>query len=181
MKLETDIKTIKRLTKVKEDENLSFRSFLKSGDISSQKIDLIAHKIYEQIITRIDCKTCANCCKVSETLLSEQDIAVLAAHLKLSQTEFEAQHVVNNEDGKKKLAKTPCFFLRGNVCSIYDSRPAECRSFPHIQDKSLLPRLIRLIHNCEVCPVVFNLYEELKKEIWSMNDSFEDPEDEEDL
>jgi uncharacterized protein len=181
MKLVTDIKTLKRLTKEKEEENWGFRSFLKSGDIPSQKIDLIAHKIYDKIITQIDCKTCANCCKALDTFLIEKDIVELAGHLKMSPADFETQYVAKTEDGKQKLKKNPCFFLKGNLCSVFDARPTECRSFPNIQDKSLLPRLISLIHNCAVCPVVYNLYEELKKEIWMINDGFEEPEDEEDL
>lgn len=180
MKIVTDIKTIERLAKEKEEENFGFRSILKSGDISRQKIDLIVHKIYEKIAPKIDCQACGNCCSVMNVVLEEQDIVRLAEYLQLEQGDFVSQYVVQGE-GKPSLKKNPCPFLEEKQCSVYAIRPRECQCYPHILDCNFTQRLIGIIHNTAVCPLAYNVYEELKKEIWMMNDSFEDPEDEEDL
>lgn len=37
-------------------------------------------------------------------------------------------------------------------------------------------RLINIIENTSICPIVFNVYEELKKEVWN-NPEFYDLED----
>jgi Fe-S-cluster containining protein len=174
MKLVTDLDEIKRLSRQKEEENWGFRSFLKSGVISNKKIDLIAQKLYKQIVARVDCKACGKCCNVTETKVKEEDIEPLSKRLNLSREEFEAQYLVTDHEGKSIINKMPCPFLEGKECSVYEDRPESCHSYPHILNKSLVPRLINVIKNCAVCPIVFNLYEQLKSEIWSMNDSFDD-------
>ena len=179
MKLVTDLDELKRLSEEKEEENWGFRSFLKSGIIPSKKIDVIAQRLYAEVEAKIDCKSCGNCCRSLETVVNEKDIPRLSKHLKLSRQEFEEKYLVKNEDDKLILNKIPCPFLEeGNHCSIYSLRPADCSSYPHIQKKSLVPRLISIIHNCSVCPIVYNMYEQLKSEIWAMNDDGDDFPDE---
>jgi Fe-S-cluster containining protein len=177
MDLITDLEEIKRLSEEKEEENWGFRSFLKSGVITTKKIDLIAKQLYKKIASKIDCTECGNCCRALETQVKESDIDSLAKHLKLSVEEFKSQYVIENQEGKLLINKMPCPFLSGNKCSVYSARPEDCRSYPHIQNKSIVPRLISMIHNCSVCPIVYNFYEELKQEIWSMNDGFDVDED----
>jgi uncharacterized protein len=173
MDLIIDLEEIKRLSKEKEEENWGFRSFLKSGVISTKKIDLIAKQLYKKIASQIDCTKCGNCCRVLETKIKEKDIQTLAKLFKITVDEFRAQYVMETQEGKLVINKMPCPFLKGKKCSVYDSRPEDCRSYPHIQNKSIVPRLISMIHSCSICPIVYNFYEELKLEIWSMNDGFD--------
>jgi Fe-S-cluster containining protein len=56
----------------------------------------------------------------------------------------------------------PCPFLEGNLCSNYDHRPGDCRSFPHLHKHDFIFRLWNVADNCAVCPIVFNVYERLK-------------------
>jgi Fe-S-cluster containining protein len=183
MDLIVDIDQIKKLAKKKEEENWGFRSFLKSCGIPCQNIDLITHRLYSKIAAKIDCMSCGNCCKEVKPVLTEKDISTCAHGLNLSETEFKKQYLAETEEPDKyTFNKKPCPFLQGTICSIYNIRPLECRSFPHIQKKCLVSRLISVIHNCSVCPIVFNVYEGLKSQIWSMGDDIDiDELDEDDL
>ena len=60
--MEPRIAEIKASSKKKEDENWVFRTYLKGSDLSPGKIDRIAHELYKQISSQIDCKTCGNQC-----------------------------------------------------------------------------------------------------------------------
>ena len=74
MKVETDLKKIKKAAKRKEKENWEFRSFLKGHDIEIEEMDSIVHRIYEQVSREIDCRVCGNCCREISPVLEQYDI-----------------------------------------------------------------------------------------------------------
>jgi uncharacterized protein len=56
------------------------------------------------------------------------------------------------------------FCLPDNYCVVYESRPKACREYPHT-DRKRFYQIMELSHkNCETCPVVYEIFEELKKE-----------------
>jgi len=183
MDLIVDIDRIKKLSKKKEEENWGFRSFLKSCGIPSRNIDLITRRLYRKIAAKIDCGRCGNCCKEMRPVLTEKDISTCSHGLNLTGTEFKKQYLAATEEPDKyTFNKKPCPFLDGTLCSIYNFRPLECRSFPHLPKKNLVSRLISVIHHCSFCPLVFNVYEGLKARIWSLGDDVDiDELDEDDL
>ncbi len=134
---------------------------------------------------RIDCLSCGNCCKEMNPVLTAKDISTCSQGLNLTESEFKNQYLVPLEEADKDkytFKQSPCPFLEGTRCSIYNIRPLECRSFPHLQKKNLVSRLISVIHNCSLCPLVFNVYEGLKSRIWSLGDDVDiDELDEDDL
>jgi len=75
--METDLNRIKKLSEEKEDENWRFRSFLKVCNIPSKKIDSIIHRLYHQVASKIDCESCANCCKELNVVLVHEDLKKL--------------------------------------------------------------------------------------------------------
>ena len=167
--METNLKKFKKLAPIKENENWEFRRFLKNSDLSSRKIDSIVHKLYREISSKIDCKTCANCCKEMQPVLDEEDIEKLSRGLKVEAVQFEEQYLINNEDqasGKFMFKQKPCPFLVNNSCLCYSYRPKDCKSFPHLYKPDFVSRLINVMENYAVCPIVFHVYEELKNEIW---------------
>ena len=83
MKIETDIKIIERISKDKEDENWIFRSYLKQLDIDEKELDSIVHKIYDEVVSQIDCTKCANCCRQISPILDKKDISKFAFGLKI--------------------------------------------------------------------------------------------------
>ena len=55
-------------------------------------------------------------------------------------------------------------------------RPKDCVSYPYLLKKDFTSRLMGVIGNCSVCPIVFNVYELLKDEVWHkhFSDDFSD-------
>jgi hypothetical protein len=66
------------------------------------------------------------------------------------------------EDRELLLRGIPCCFLNGNECKIYKNRPYDCESYPHLHKKRFIYRLFGIIDNLEICPIVYNVYEQLK-------------------
>ncbi len=177
MKLETDLNRIKELSEKKENENWQFRSLLKGYDALPEEIDAVVHQLYEQVSSEIDCKTCANCCKQIHPVLDQKDIEKFVRGLSISVTEFKDRFLEKDEDpGKYILAKLPCPYLKDNLCTNYENRPKDCRSFPHLHKKDFVFRLYGVIDNYSICPIVYNVYELLKGEIWhfSRYEDFDD-------
>ena len=169
MKIETDLKKIKETAQKKEDENWEFRSFLKGYYIEVEELDSIVHRLFELVSMEIDCTTCGNCCKEVSPALDQEDIERLAHGLGTSIDQFRQQFLVENDKNFSEgliFNKKPCPFLKGNLCSHYELRPEDCRSFPHLHKEEFVSRLINVIQNYAVCPIVFNVYERLKKELW---------------
>ncbi len=164
--METDIYKIRKLSKEKEVENWNFRSFLKGCDIPSKKIDSIVYELYQKISSEIDCRTCANCCREVQPILDKKDIERFSKGLGISIAQFKDQYLVKDEEpGKFVFNKKPCPFLKDNLCSRYAYRPKDCKSYPHLDKSGFIFRLINMVGNCSICPIVFNVYENLKDEI----------------
>jgi len=153
MKLITDIKTIKRLSTQKENENWQFRRFIKTCDLKTEELDAIVHKLYRQVSKQIDCLLCGNCCRVMNLVLTKNDIKRFTSHLSISSDKFEEKYTDKNEDGELVFRDLPCPFLSGNSCTVYSVRPQGCRSYPHLHKKYFVSRLIGVVSNCSVCPL----------------------------
>ena len=168
MDIETDIQRITSLAKIKEDENWRFRTFLKSADLSIRKLDSIVREHYEFVAERIDCCTCANCCAVMRPVLSTRDIGRMAGHLQISRKAFISDYLKAADDEPGYVfCRRPCPFLQEKRCVLYDARPEVCRSFPNLHKREFVFRLIQVVENCSVCPIVYNVMEGLKLHLWS--------------
>ena len=166
MKIETDPKRISEFARRMEDVNWAFRCFLKASDLTIEHIDSTVHKLYKAVSAQIDCRQCANCCKIGRPLLTRKDIKRLAAHLAVSKEHFVTEYLVSDEENEGHFFRSmPCPFLRENLCMLYSCRPDDCRSYPHLQKKEFVFRLNQAFSNCSVCPIVFNVYDRLKHEI----------------
>jgi Fe-S-cluster containining protein len=169
MIIETDLKKIKKVVKKKEDENWEFRSFLRGYDIEVEELDSIVHRLYEEVNGQIDCTACGNCCREISPVLDDEDIERLSRGLGISSGNFKERFLVKDDNDYSEgfiFNKRPCPFLKGNVCSYYELRPEDCRSFPHLHKEEFVFRLIDVVENCAVCPIVFNVYEQLKAKFW---------------
>ena len=165
----TDLVQIRQLGKKKRDENLKFRSFMKSRDHSDRILRRIAEGIQEQI----DCTQCANCCKTSTTEITERDIEKLARHLHMAPEQFIADYtMIETDEGQmtrvlKFTEGHGCVFLEGNLCSVYDARPGICPRYPHLVrgNGSIASRMWSFVDRASVCPIVYNSLEAFKDEL----------------
>jgi Fe-S-cluster containining protein len=174
MKLITDPKEVARLAKEQEDANWKFRTFLKEVDLEIDELDAIVHRHYEEVSAQIDCRECGNCCRESRPILQEDDVTMLARGLNISREALTIRLLTTDEDGDIVFNKLPCPLLKGQLCSKYEHRPNDCHSFPHLHKDEFVFRLMGVVHNCSVCPIVFNVYECLKDELWHESDDFLD-------
>jgi len=167
MNFETDIQRIQQLAKQREEANWAFRCFLKGSDLSIRSIDLTVHDLYREVSGKIDCTKCANCCKTARPVLKPADVRRLAKHLELSVKECRSRFLADDPEREGSIFRNqPCRFLEDNFCTVYDHRPSDCRSYPHLHKKDFVFRMNQAFSNCSVCPIVFNVYEELKREFW---------------
>lgn len=180
--METNLKEIARVAKIKIDENWEFRAFLKGYDIPLEELDSIVHELFDYVSSEIDCTKCGNCCKKVSPLLKGNDIKKLSDNFGVSIAEFKKQFLKKTDEGDSTFKMLPCPFLKSNICSQYKYRPKDCRSYPHLHKKDFVFRLIGVINNYSICPIVFNVYELLKERIWedSMLNDFDESIDFED-
>jgi len=145
--------------------------FLKGYDAPTEDIDAIVHRINKQVAAGIDCKTCANCCNEVSPVFDQKDIEKFVSGLSMAESEFKDRYLEEDEYPEKYIfTKLPCPFLKDNLCTNYENRPKNCRSFPHLHKKDSVFRLIGIINNCEICPIVYNVFELVKEEIWEADD-----------
>jgi Fe-S-cluster containining protein len=170
--METDLKKIKQLGEKKERENWEFRSFLKFLDIEMEELDSIVHNIYQEVSSQIDCKKCANYCKEIKPVLDQNDVKRFSNGVDLPVKQFLNQYIIRGEDKTELFFnRIPCPFLKDTLCSNYDFRPKDCRSYPHLDKKEFVTRLWSVVDNYSICPIVFNVYEILKDKLWQYNDN----------
>jgi len=160
---ENELAKIKRLAAIREDENIRFRTFLKGKD--SVKIDSIVHRLHKEITAQIDCTLCGNCCCQLKPEVYEKDVETLAQIEKITPENYIDLYCEKDEFGDVFLKTMPCRYLVGKKCSIYESRPKECRGFPYTDKKGFISRLLGMLNFYEFCPIVFNLIERLKGEL----------------
>lgn len=145
----------------KNIENIFFKKHLRN--YSSAIVDEKIHALNQEVSAQIDCTTCANCCKKLEPGLESHEIENLAKQKGMPAADFKATFI--GFDGDAQFLKTkPCLFLDSCKCSIYEVRPAACAGYPHLDNKDMKYKR-SLWSNYNVCPIVFNVIELLKKEL----------------
>jgi hypothetical protein len=165
MKLITDIAAIRELAEKRAEENWQFRCKLLISSVLPRRIDEAVQRIYQRISGKIDCTRCGNCCREISPLIDTRDIDRFAKALGISPEVFEENYCKYDDSVPGMVFKqTPCPFQTGNLCSIYQHRAHDCRAYPHLDQKHFTSRTVTVFSNCATCPIVFNLYEELKKE-----------------
>jgi Fe-S-cluster containining protein len=138
------------------------RKFLK-GLSGNAQLDRHFHELHEQEFERMDCLSCANCCRTTSPIFRDVDIDRISKHLGMRPSEFTTRYLHIDEDRDWVLNSSPCAFLQDdNTCAIYDYRPRACRDYPHTDRKNMAQILDLTYRNTLVCPVVARIAEELK-------------------
>jgi hypothetical protein len=132
-----------------------------------KNLDAIVHALHDEAFGQFDCLDCANCCSGISPIVTDKDAERLAKSQKMKPVDFISQYLYVDEDQDYVFQQTPCPFLMGdNYCCVYENRPRACREYPHT-DRKRFYQILNLTHkNCEVCPVVYAITNELTKRDW---------------
>lgn len=127
-----------------------------------KEVDEIFHATHDEVFAQTDCTQCANCCLLGTPIFSRKDIERLAAHFRMNPGDFQQQYLTQDKTGDIVLQKTPCPFLGKDLqCTVYESRPEDCRNFPHTRRKPMGPMINTVLVNTAVCPAAMEIVEKI--------------------
>ncbi|HSZ24080.1 MAG TPA: YkgJ family cysteine cluster protein [Cytophagaceae bacterium] len=150
----------------KKAEKETKKLFEKLKKTKLKDLDEKFETLHEKTFQTIDCLTCANCCKTTSPIFTSRDIERLSKHFKIKIATFMDLYLVLDEDKDYVLKTTPCPFLStDNYCQVYEDRPNACKEYPHTNRKKMYQILDLTLKNTFVCPAVYEIVENIKKEI----------------
>jgi len=158
---------LEELPKLAKDTHIANKKFFtKLKKHPPKNLDYIMQDLHDEEFENTDCLTCGNCCKTTSPIFTDKDIERVAKHLKMKQPQFIKQYLRVDEDDFHVLQSSPCTFLADdNYCMIYDVRPKACKEYPHTNRRKFQNILDVTLNNVEICPAVYNIVEQMKKNI----------------
>ncbi len=160
--LHVDLNEFVKNAKASEEKNKKL--FAKLKRTKPKDLDKHVHQFHDEAFEKIDCLTCANCCKTTSPIFYQKDLERAAKHLGITPSAFLQKYLHMDEDGDFVLNEAPCAFLGSdNYCSIYEGRPAACREYPHTNRKKMVQIMDLTFRNTMVCPAVLEIAEKLRK------------------
>lgn len=159
-----DYKTPEELSKlVLQDQKRTKAFFQKLKKEKPKNLDEHFHALHHEAFEKFNCLDCANCCSTISPIVTDKDIERLAKHFRKRPADFIQEYLYLDDDGDYVFQSTPCpFLLPDNYCMVYENRPKACREYPHTDRRKMVQILNLTQKNCEVCPVVYKIVEELK-------------------
>lgn len=127
------------------------------NEMTSLEVDKLFHQTAAEEELKIDCTDCGKCCKALQPAFTNRDIANIEAEH--SSIKHALQLDVKNQ--VHYLKESPCLFLQGKICSIYESRPESCADYPHLKLKHMKYRKKSVAQNYSICPIVTNTIKQL--------------------
>ena len=129
--------------------------FRKLKQSKPNDLDQKFHKGHEAEFKKMDCLSCANCCKTTSPIFRDADIRRISKHLRIKERKFISDYLRMDDEQDYVLKSSPCSFLdNDNSCSIYDVRPLACREYPHTDRKNMFQVLEITAENSLICPAV---------------------------
>jgi len=164
-----DKNNVKTLARQNQEETVTFFNQLKRK--KPKQLDDIVHVIHDKVSNKFDCLTCGNCCKSISPRITDKDIERIAHRLRMKEVDFIARYLHVDEDQWLVFNDTPCpFLMPDNYCMIYDYRPKACSEYPHTDRRRFYQLLDLTLTNRELCPIVYDVVERLKKEDFGKKD-----------
>ncbi|MFM7771016.1 MAG: YkgJ family cysteine cluster protein [Bacteroidota bacterium] len=152
----------KFLELAKKNKKVNKKMFIRMA--RKKNLDNLFHSMHEELFQKIDCLTCANCCRTTSPIWRDVDIDRISKHLNLKPSDFTSKYLHIDEENDWVLNQSPCAFLnlQDNKCAIYDFRPKACREYPHTNRKNMTQILDLTFKNTMVCPAVSEMAEKLR-------------------
>ncbi|MBA5628892.1 YkgJ family cysteine cluster protein [Moheibacter lacus] len=148
----------------KQTEHKKFLGKLKQKP--PKDLDRKMLEIHEEVFERIDCLSCANCCKTTGPLFTQKDIERLSGLFRLKPSQFIEKYLRIDEENDYVLQSVPCPFLGAdNYCSVYEHRPKACREYPHTDRKKFYQINHLTLKNILICPATYEVVEEMMRKL----------------
>jgi uncharacterized protein len=118
--------------------------------------DNSAKEVWYQEGLRFTCTGCGDCCTGSPgyVWVNHEDVAKMAALVRLSVEEFEEQYVrrVGMRKSLIEYDNGDCVFFdnKSRKCGVYSARPRQCRTWPFWDSNIRTPEA--WAETCQVCP-----------------------------
>lgn len=156
------VENLKYWAHKKEKENYRFRTFLKAN-AKPEKLDEQFKKLHKKYFAEYDCSVCHNCCKECCGTIPNEDIEADAEFLGLAKSDFMMKYLKDEPNAEGYYTKNqPCDFLQENVCILEEHKPTSCKNYPYTDRDNRIGSLLSIIDNTSICPVVYEIIEELK-------------------
>jgi len=158
-----DLKKLKQKASGEKRENKEL--FKKLRKVRSSDLDDKIHTLHHKYMEKIDCLECGNCCKSISPAVKDSDISRLSKHLRHKPSEIAEAYFMMDDEGDYVFKTQACPFIgEDNYCSVYDARPRACREYPHTDRVKIHQILDITFQNISVCPIVYEIVQELKKD-----------------
>jgi len=162
--MEKRIKTL--VLEAQKKQEIFKKTIQKIKKKTPKNFDYVMQEIHEEVFDKINCLSCANCCKTTSPIITEKDIERISKYLRIKPGQFIEKYLIKDTDSLWMFKETPCVFLGDdNYCLIYEARPKACREYPHLDRKKNAQLLNLHIKNTSICPAVFDAMEILTERI----------------
>lgn len=142
------------------EQQKKYRQFLQKADKNAVLKRL--PQLHEEAFEKIDCLSCAACCKNYSPRFKTPDIKRISKYLRMKESVFIETYLNLDSEGDYVVKSTPCPFLGDdNACSIYDVRPSDCARFPYTDEDVFIKRTNITLKNSSFCPIVYYVLESL--------------------
>jgi len=151
---------LKNWEKKRKERSKLYKQYLQRPD--KNKILKQLPDLHEEAFSKIDCLTCAACCKNYSPRFKTPDIKRISKRLSMKEGVFIETYLQLDEEGDYVVRSKPCPFLgEDNFCSIYEDRPSDCQRFPYTDEDVFFKRPALTQKNSEFCPAVYFVLEKL--------------------
>lgn len=132
--------------------------------LNPRELDKIVHQFHYEKFEKADCLECGNCCRSISPIVTDNDIHKISKYWGEKPSVLRDKYFSIDKEDDYVFNQQPCPFLGAdNYCSIYEHRPRACRDFPLTDRVKFYQALDVSLKNTGICPVVYEIFETLKK------------------
>ena len=96
--------------------------------------------------------------------MNDNELDIICSYLHMDKNKYISEYL-NENYGKYSFKEHRCKFLNeDNTCKISNCLPSSCKEYPYTNKEERLFSLLSIVANASICPVVYEILEELKKE-----------------